>query len=249
MEHRASSSKSTAALILRGAAFLALLCTTAAGAVAQGGVLTGSVRDDRGTPVAGVQILLRGNTMRTTTNELGEFRFTGVPVGITYVSARGPGILPVVELLRVTLQDTLEFVLDRAHEGEDSSVVKAAEKAWARDVARYAAAVAASRTAVAFTARDIAGLQPAVTTDLFRGPVGFRVIGQGSTAVVITNNRNCRPNVFVDGQEQLPRFNVNEIRPRSIKLLLAFNSYAVLPPELRSVRVDQLCGAISILTR
>ena len=238
--------------VRKAAAAVALLFATAASAasaMAQQGVLTGSVRDDRGTPLAGVQIQLRGNTMRTTTNELGQFRFTGVPVGITYVSARGPGVLPAVELLRVTPEDTLEFVLDRVHENEDSTVAISAEKAFESDVKRYAAATAAARTAVAFTKRDIAGIAPAVTTDLFRGPVGFRVIGQGSTAVVITSNRNCQPNIFIDGQEQLPRFNINEIRPRAIKLLLAYNSYAILPPELRSVRVDQLCGAISILTR
>lgn len=226
------------------------LCLMAQPLAAQGSILVGSVRDDRGVPVAGAQILIRGAQVRAVTDADGMFRIAGVPLGLTYVAARAPGVLPAVELLRITAADSLAFVLERFRDGDDSvEYVLKAEKAWARDIERYAAATSAARTAFTLTDRDITQLGAAVTTDLFRGPVGFRVVGSGMTAVVVTNSRSCRPNVFIDGQEQLPRFNINEIRPRSIKLLLAFNSQAVLPPQLRSFRVDQLCGAISILTR
>lgn len=217
---------------------------------AQGTMLVGSVRDDRGVPVAGARILIRGEQVKAVTDADGVFRISGVPLGLTYVAARGPGVIPAVELLRITATDSLAFVLERFREGDDSvEYVMKAEKAWARDLERYAAATRASRTAFTLTDRDIALLAPAVTTDLFRGPVGFRVLGAGLTSVVITGSRNCVPTVFLDGSEQLSRFNVNEVRPRSIKLLLAYNSYAILPPQLRSFRADPLCGTIAILTR
>jgi Carboxypeptidase regulatory-like domain len=223
---------------------------TAVSAGAQGTVLTGLVKDDRGLPVPGASVAVRGNAMRTMTDDAGAFRLVGVPVGLTYVSARGPGVLPAVELLRVTPDDTLEFVLERLHPNEDTTrIVRAAERAFERDVARYAAATAAARTAVSFTDRDIAERSPSVTTELFRLAVGFSVVGDGSAAVVVTKGYGCRPNVFVDGQEMVPGFNLNEIRPTTIKLLLAYNSFAILPAALRSLRVDQRCGAVSIITR
>ncbi len=225
-------------------------CLAAQSLAAQGTSLVGSVRDDRGAPVPGAQILIRGDQARAVTDADGVFRITGVPAGLTWVAARAPGVIPAVELLRITSADTLEFVLERVREGDDSvAYVLKAEKGFARDLERYAAAASAARTAFTLTDRDIVQLAPAVTTDLFRGPVGFRVLGGGMTAVAVVNGRNCRPNVFLDGQEQLPRFNLNEVRPRSIKLLLAFNSFAILPPQLRSFRGDPQCGTIAILTR
>ncbi len=225
-------------------------CLVAPPLASQGTTLIGSVRDNRGIPVAGAQILIRGMQENALTDADGVFRVSGVPLGITYVAARAPGVIPAVELFRVRATDSLEFVLERFREGDDTvAYVLDAEKAWARDIERYAEATSASRTAFALTRRDIAGLAPQVSTDLFRGPVGFRVVGAGMTAVAVASSRNCRPNVFIDGQEQLPRFNLNEIRPQTIKLLLAYNSYAILPPQLRSFRADPLCGTIAILTR
>lgn len=233
----------------RAAAILLALGTSVGALHAQGAVLTGSVRDNRGLPVAGAEVAVRGNAIRTRTDESGTFRFTGVPVGLTYVSARAPGVLPAVELLRITPQDSLQFILERIYDGEDSSAfVRSAERAYERDLQRYAAATSAARTAAVVTEREIAERSPALTTDLFRTMIGFQVIGNGVEAVVVTKTAGCRANVFIDGQEQV-RYNLNEMRPSAIKVLLAYNSFAALPPTLRSFRVEPRCGTISIITR
>ncbi|NJK42792.1 MAG: hypothetical protein HC937_03905 [Aquincola sp.] len=87
-----------------------------------------------------------------------------------------------------------------------------------------------------------------MTTDLFVGLVGFQVSGDGSGARVNSMRDGCEPTIWIDEVERV-NFALNEVRPTTIKLLLAWNGYAVIPANLRSTRVDPTCGAISILTR
>ncbi len=217
-------------------------------ALAQSRQLTGSVHDDRGQPVSGVRIMVRGHPKAAVTDVQGNFRVPDVPTGLTFVAARGDGVLPAVELIRLSAQDSLDFVLERVIGDRDSSETQRAEREWTRTVERYTAIANAARTAAVITDRDIAERSPSSTADLFRQLVGFRVVGAGAGAFITTRSGDCAPNVFIDGQEQV-RFNINEIRPTSIKVMLAYNGYAIVPAALRSLRVDGRCGVVSIVTR
>ncbi len=220
----------------------ALVASTAR---AQGAVLVGSVRDDLGQPVVGAQIFVHGNSATAKTDADGRFRVQGVPYGLTYVAARGPGLLPAVELLRLAPNDSLDFVLDRVNEGTDGARIRSVEQSYLRDLKRFAWATDAARTGLALTDRDIAQRAPAVLTDLLRGVNGFKVVGIGYTARVQSSTNRCEPTVFIDDAEQV-NLNINDVRPSSLKLLLAFDSYAVLPPALRSLRTNASCGVISM---
>ena len=211
----------------------------------QGALLVGSVRDDLGQPVAGAQISVRGKSAVAVTDADGRFRVPGVPYGLTYVAARGPGLLPAVELLRLAPNDSLDFILDRVNERTDGAHIRNAEQGYARDLKRFAWATDAARTGLALTDRDIAQRSPSVLTDLLRGVNGFKVVGIGYSARVQSSSSGCAPTVFIDDAEQV-NFNINDVRPSSIKLLLAFDGYAVLPPALRSLRNNPACGVISM---
>jgi hypothetical protein len=163
------------------------------------------------------------------------------------VSARGPGLLPAVELLRLAPNDSLDFILDRVNERTDGARIRTVEQNYVRDLKRYAWATDAARTGVALTDRDIAQRAPSVLTDLLREVNGFRVIGIGYTARVQSSTNGCVPTVFVDDVEQV-NVNINDMRLSSIKLLLVYASFAILPPALRSLRTNVACGVLSITT-
>lgn len=211
----------------------------------QGALLVGSVRDDQGQPVVGAQDFVRGNSATATTDADGRFRVPGVPYGLTYVSARGPGLLPAVELLRLAPNDSLDFILDRVNERTDGARIRNVEQSYVRDLKRYEWATDAARTGLALTDRDIAQRAPSVLTDLLRGVNGFRVNGIGYAARVQSSTNGCVPTVFIDDVEQV-NFNINDVRPSSIKLLLAYASFSILPPALRSLRTNAACGVLSI---
>lgn len=215
--------------------------------------LVGLVRDDKGTPVAGVEVTLHGAndgaSTRARTDSGGMFRITTIPQGLAYVTAEGGGVLPTAELVKVSPRDTLEFVLARAEDdAEGQKKLQQAEERFRKDVAHYERVTDGAKTARVVTAQDIARQSPAVTTDLLRGMVGFRIAGIGTNARVISSAGRCPPAIFVDGAEQLT-FRLNEIRPQLIKALLAYDGYAVIPPELRSIRTRTSCGTIAVYTR
>jgi hypothetical protein len=155
--------------------------------------------------------------------------------------------LPAIELLRLVPNDSLDFVLDRIDERTDGARIRSVEQSFARDLKRFAWAADAARTGLALTDRDIAQRAPSVLTDLLRGVNGFRVTGMGYSARVQSTTNGCPPTLFIDDVEQV-NANVNDVRPGSIKLLLAYASFAILPPALRSLRTNVPCGVLSITT-
>lgn len=173
----------------------------------------------------------------------------GVSDGLIVITARGAGVVPLVDLMQHKASDTLARVLRRLDVRADSAEVMAEAESNATVIGdRDERSVGASRSAKAFTEQDIARREPAVTTDLCVGVVGFTVEGSASEAGVTSVRNGCDPTVWVNEVERLP-FSLNEIRPSSIKLLLGWNGYAVLPARLRSTRVDPTCGAVLVLLK
>ena len=216
---------------------------------AQSRQVVGSVRDNFGQPLAGVQVSIRGTKVPAVADADGRFVLPSVSDGLIVITARGAGVVPLVDLLQHKASDTLALVLRRLEVRDDSVAVMSEAESNAKVIGdRYERSVGASRSAKAFTDQDIARRAPAVTTDLFVGVVGFTVDGNASEAGVTSVRDGCYPTIWVNEVERL-RFSLNDIRPSSIKLLLAFNGYAVLPARLRSTRVDPTCGAVLVLLK
>ena len=214
-----------------------------------GWLLIGFVKDELGNPIEGAEIIIGSEATRATTDDDGRFRIAGIPVGLNYVGARRIGYLPAVDLVRLSPADTLQFTLDHIGQKMDTVKVKArAEAAWERDVRRYALATEAARYGAAITDRDIAERAPVVTSDLLLTRNGFRVIGSGALARVIGSRSRCSPTVFLDGQA-LVGFNINDITPSTIKLLVTYPGFASLPIGMQSARGDPSCGAIAIISQ
>ena len=247
MHHSRPRGHATTSGLFSIARVTALLGATAAALQAQPKTLVGSIRDNLGQPLAGAQITVRGVKTPATVDAEGRFVLNGVPDGLIVVTARSEGLVPVVDLIRHVTTDTLALVLTHLETRDDNAKLLAEAEADAKRIAdRYERSVGASRSAKAFTDRDIKLRAPAVTTDLFVGVVGFTVDGTASDAGVWSVRDGCYPTVWVDEIER-PHMSLNDIRPSSIKLLLAWNGYAVLPARLRSVRAEPTCGAVLVL--
>ena len=233
---------------LRSALLIAAILSTATSLRAQTAI-RGVVRDELGQPIAGAEVVVGSSAHKVVTDADGRFVVASVYPGVGYFTARAPGALPTADLLRFSSVDSLDIRLERFSDSTDSVKQHArAEKSLTRVVALYAAASASARTGVAFTARDIAQRSTAYTTDLFREIVGFRIVGEGQSANVYTANGRCAPTIMMNGRER-PNMSVNEIAPSSIKLLVAYNAYAVLPPDLRVFRVNPACGLVSVTSK
>lgn len=252
--------------LIASAATLAFLALTSSNAGAQatradrqtrtqamhappGWLLIGFVKDELGNPIEGVEIVIGSEATRATTDEEGRFRIAGLAPGLTFVGARRIGYLPAVDLVRLTPTDTLQFLLDHIGQKMDTVKVKArAEAAWARDVRRYAYATETARYGAVTTDRDIAELAPLVTSDLLRSRNGFTVIGSGSLARVVGSRSRCLPTIILDGQT-LVGFNLNDISPSTIKLMVTYPSFSTMPIAMQSTRGDPSCGAIAITSQ
>jgi len=213
-----------------------------------GWLLIGFVKDQLGNPIEGAEIVIGSDVTRSTTDEDGRFRIAGIPVGVTYIGARRLGYLPAVDLVRLSPADTLQFVLDHIGQKADTVKVKArAEAAWQRDLRRYELATEMARFGAVLTDRDIAERAPIVTSDLLQARNGFTVIGSGARARVVGSRSRCSPTVLLDGQA-LVAFNINDIMPNTIKLLVTYPGFATLPIAMQSMRGDPNCGVIAIIS-
>jgi hypothetical protein len=233
--------------IVAGVVALALTTIMAPCGLAQS-PLHGTIVDEAGKPVEGARITVRGLKQKAFSDADGQFVLAAAPTGLIVVTAQAPWAFPVVDVLRRKESDSLSFVVQRLSAREDTAVALKAEREAGRLSEVYGRAADASRSAALFTDRDIVALAPAVTTDLFIGVVGYRVTGGGFGATVTSVRDGCYPTVWVNDVEQV-RFNINEIRPAAIKLLLIWNGYSLIPASLRSVRAEPTCGAVSILTK
>jgi len=222
---------------------------TPVSAHAQGFTLIGFVRDELGQPVEGVEILVGAMETRATTDGDGRFAVRGQPLGLTYIAARRIGYLPLADLVRLTVSDSVSFVMEHIGQRMDTVRVRArAEAAWERDVRRYESAINAARSGAVLTDRDISRLSPVFTTDLLRGRVGFNVIGDGSLARVINTRGRCTPVVFIDG-EALVGFNLNDVSPSMIKLMITYTGFSQLPMQFQTLRGNLNCGVIAIISQ
>jgi hypothetical protein len=235
-------------LVRHAAVALTLLVVATQTVAAQSAPLVGLIVDAVGTPIEGARITVRGVKARAYSNAEGRFVVPSAPRGLIVVMAQPQLAFPLVEILRNEGRDSLVFIAQRIGASEDTTIALQAERAAEKTADRYARVVNAARSAVAFTDREIARRAPQVTSDLFVGLVGFRVSGGGARGTVTSARDGCFPTVWLDDVEQI-RFNVNEIRPSAIKLLVAWNGFSLIPANLRSVRADPTCGAVLIVLK
>jgi hypothetical protein len=222
-----------------------LLAVGATPLLAQG--LVGRVSDESGAPISGAEVRVGGVGTIGRTDASGWFRVADAPLGLMYFGVRRLGYRPVAELVRLAAGDTVDVVLETLRAELDTVRVQArADAAWERELRRYSLAVESARFGTVVTESDIATRRPVWTSDLFLTMGGFSVRGSGPSARVL-GRAGCTPTIILDGLPA-PGFNVNDIPPSAVRLLVAYRSFALVPSLWQGPNSNPNCGAIAIFT-
>jgi hypothetical protein len=205
--------------------------------------LTGTVRSSTGgLPLADVVLHVEDAAGSARTDSLGRFTLHGLPAGSQLVEARRIGFFlgrrPValrsgrtldiqLSLDRIVSLDSIRIVAQRSRYREFEQRKRSAN-------GRY------------FTEDQIADRHAFETSELFRMIPGFRVVGSGFDAKVVSTRgaglgRPCVPNIVIDNFQNQ---DLNLIRPSDIGAMEVYNDAAGGPPG-----ANRGCGVIVIWTK
>jgi hypothetical protein len=207
--------------------------------------VSGVVHGVDGLPLSGAQLRVVGARGTALSDERGRFELRDLPAGtqvlevkrIGYLLAQQPVELratrPVaqdVRLQRIVTLDSLRVLAQRSRYQEFEQHRRM------------------NGAGTFLTAEEVARRSSFETSDLFRMLPGFRVIGYGLDAKVVTTRGVttlggglCSPNIVIDG---MPDQEVNLIHPNSIGAMEVYRAGQPTP-----VQYDRGCGAIVIWSK
>jgi hypothetical protein len=220
--------------------------------------VTGTVRAAAGQPVAGAQVRLFGTTRAATTNDVGEFRLSGLPGGTQAIEVVALGYYPY--RTRVEVGDAtpaLAVRLEQAALVLDSMRIVAKRQRYplAQSYREFDERRAAGRAAQFLTEEDIERRHPFETSDLFKVMPAVKVVGFGSEAKVAATrgrttlgdpnvpNQECALDIFIDGVRAQPS-DVNTLPPEALHGVEVF-TVATAPAKYRV----GACGALFLWTK
>ncbi len=210
--------------------------------------LTGRVTDESGAPIAGAEVLVNKFSDGVLTDSDGMFTVPNVSYGLYYYGVRKNGYRGSADLLRFKQGSTLGVMLEEIGADKDSvKIQKRSDAMLDRELRRFALAIEASRFGNVITEEDIVNRSPLFTSDLFLTQPGFVVIGSGNASRVVGTRARCIPTVFLDGQVARG-FNINDMSPQFIKILIAYRSASTIPAQLQLIDGNPNCGVIAIFT-
>ena len=216
--------------------------------------LTGVVTDASRTPVFGAIVEVQGTSLRTRTNDLGEFRLDGITAGPVEMQIRRLGFVPVTWRQNVApnnARDPLQIVLPALPTVVKPVVVEAARVEYNGRLAGYYERLF-RRSNGQFIAREEidrrsnANLSQLIATK--PGINGFRLRSGGGA--VRMRGRTCRPLVWLDGvplpsgEVDLDAFPVNTLH--GIELYLGSTN---APIKYTASRGQSACGTILLWSR
>jgi len=180
---------------------LCLVVGVALPAYAQG-TLTGRVRDQLGTAIAGAEIRLTGGTLAAYADDSGAFRLPGVPAGAAKLTLRRIGFRPsTVEVAVVDGQTTdVALTLIPTPVRLDVVTVLARREPFDARLAAYQARL--KKHVGTFITREKCDANPSATlSDLLREVPGVKttMMSSGIRNALRFRGQNCAPIVFLDG--------------------------------------------------
>ena len=206
--------------------------------------VSGKVLGDNGQPLAGVQLRVLETAGSMRTDSTGHYTLSGLPAGTQLLEAkrigyrivqqpvqllRGRDIETSIRLQRIVSLDSIRIVAQRARYREFEQNRRSAS-------GRY------------LTERDIAQRNAFQSSDLLRMIPGFRVVGSGFDAKIVSSRgpvglsrRDCEVNIVIDG---LQHQDINFVQPSDIGAMEVYNGPAGAP-----LLYAGQCGVIVIWTK
>lgn len=237
------------------------LCLAATSVEAQGSLFTGRVLvDSVRTPLAGAEVILLALTQTQRANELGEFRFTGIPAGEHVVHVRMPGYAPKVDTIEVADAGEVrrEYRLTRIETTLPEVPVKASlldrklydfHERRRMGVGRFLDSAEFANARGIRTSDRLARL-PAVV--IMRGSFSDAYIANNRQRVSGTSPGSwCKAAVWLDGVNLGTDYNVNQIQPTEIAAIEWYAGQSQIPAKFNTpARPGQTyCGVLVIWLR
>ena len=214
--------------------------------------LTGVVRDERGRPLSGAQLLLWGSGVTGSTLEDGTFALAGLPAGSQALEARYVGYAPkrVTVDLASNSTRTVTVTLDKRAEVLDEVTIYGKRSERRSDFRGFL-----ERSKRGFghflTRADIEKRHPFQFTDLFRMMPGFSLVPDTGFGYTIVSTRGsgfggrCQPTIYLDGMKLSDASDIDGfIMPSDIAAVEAYAGSAGAPPQYSGSG----CGSVLIWT-
>lgn len=216
--------------------------------VASVGMLSGIVYGTTA-PLARVQLQRHGDSAVVTTDSLGRYRLSNVPLGPQVMEVRRVGYMPRQFSLNVRPGENRATDLHLTPIVALDSIRVVARRTVYREFESRAKLASFGRF---LRAEDIERKRPLLTSDLVRQIPGFMVVrtstsdldvGVVSTRGItsLTGPTSCIVNIFIDG---VPHQGINWIDPYSIGAMEIYTGTSTAP-----VQYPSPCGAILIWTK
>jgi hypothetical protein len=240
-----------ARLAMIGAALLALHGT--AGAQRGRSLLLLTVHDEHGHPLSHALVTVGGTGLRESTNDAGQVRIDGVPVGNRLVEVSRVGYrFTRLGLDFIGQRDTVrrEVRMETAPIELDGIVATS----WGRsmNLVRNGFYDRQRRGLGSFMdAERLAWVRPFRTSDAFRYMRGFAVVpvGHGTQFSVVSTRGYCEPRVYVDGAPVggSAADALDMIPPQDLQAIEAYNSAGTIPAEYNPD--NRACAVVLLWTR
>lgn len=214
--------------------------------------LTGSVRDEKGRPLSGAQLMVWGSEVTGSTQEDGTFTLTDLPAGTQALEVRYVGYAPervTVDLVSHATR-SVTVTLDKKVDVLGQVTVYGKPSRRQRDLTGFL-----QRSKGGFghflTRADIEKRHPFQFTDLFRMIPGFMVVPDTGFGYRIISTRGsgfsgkCQPSVYINGMRIFDVGDIDGIvMPSDVAGVEAYAGAAGTPPQYAS----HGCGSILIWT-
>jgi hypothetical protein len=214
--------------------------------------LTGIVRDEKGRPLSGAQLVVWGSGVTGSTKEDGTFALAALPAGSQALEVRYVGYAPervTVDLVSNATR-SVTVTLDKRADvlGEVTVYGKRSKR-----TSDFTGFFQRSKKGFGhfFTRADIEKRHPFQVTDLFRTIPGFMVVPDSGLGYTVVSSRGgglrgrCQPNVYLDGMRIYDIGNLDGfVMPNDVAGVEAYAGAAGAPPQYPS----DGCGSIIIWT-
>jgi len=239
-------------LVPRAAALLLTLVSPVLAAQGRSGVITGTVKDQSGTLLPNVEVVVPKTGATVHTDSLGRFVLSRLSPGMFDVSLRRLSYSPMMINLEVTEGDTtdVEVTLNAAAEILPTVVVKGKEEHKRQlDGFEQRRKLGVGHF---ITRAQIESRNPLLLSEMVRGTPGAQLVPTndviGRVTLRFSRRKDCPPAYFVDGQ-YLINYNIDDMPVRDVEGVELYAGYAGVPLEFAKQMGVQACGAVVIWTR
>jgi len=239
--------------------FVAILCVANAALPATSlhaqslGAVTGAVTDSAALPLVGAEVTLDATLLRALTNEKGEFRIDGAPVGPAVLRARRLGFAPSQTRVEIPANGAATVLLRLRHVAAvlESVVVRADRMSYTGRLAGYYQRLERKTSGYFITREQIDRENPRMLKQLLQHVPGIsEVRGRGRSTGIRMRGRSCWPLVWIDGTPMpAGEVDLDSFAPNTIHGIELYLGSTTAPARYTYTRDISSCGTILIWSR